>query len=181
MVNTKESLNIRLKHFREQKGLSQTQVADYLHLSRQAISQWESKRSYPDLDNIILLCELYEISVDELLGTNSKERNKKSVEVAEEKVVEKDENYSLQKSVFNKEPSVILETLCLAIILVLTSQFTVLGIIAIVMVIFWMKKKKRDYKIIYILCCICLLISLHNTYVLIEHFLNLGVSTIEPL
>lgn len=76
MGNTKESLNIRLKQYREKNGLSQAQVADYLHLSRQAISQWESKRSYPDLDNIILLCELYEISVDELLGTNSEEQKK---------------------------------------------------------------------------------------------------------
>lgn len=76
MGNTKESLNIRLKQYREKNGLSQAQVADYLHLSRQAISQWKSKRSYPDLDNIILLCELYEISVDELLGTNSEEQKK---------------------------------------------------------------------------------------------------------
>ena len=70
---TRESLHIRLKHFRNLKGLSQTEVAEKLGLSRQAISNWEANKSYPDLDNIVLLSKLYDVSVDELLGTDIRE------------------------------------------------------------------------------------------------------------
>ncbi|WP_422804601.1 helix-turn-helix transcriptional regulator [Tetragenococcus halophilus] len=43
-------LDKRLKVARKNAGLSQNEVAEKLHISRQAISQWENGRSYPDLD-----------------------------------------------------------------------------------------------------------------------------------
>ena len=57
----------KLLKLRKEKGLSQEEVADRLNVSRQTISKWETGQSTPDFDKIIPICELYEISSDELL------------------------------------------------------------------------------------------------------------------
>ncbi|GHP13224.1 hypothetical protein YK48G_06490 [Lentilactobacillus fungorum] len=60
-------LSQQLKKARLNKGLSQNEVATILHISRQSISKWENGRSYPDIDNLISLSQLYGISTDQLL------------------------------------------------------------------------------------------------------------------
>ena len=59
----------KLLKLRKEKGLSQEEVADRLNVSRQTISKWETGQSSPDFDKIIPICELYEISSDELKST----------------------------------------------------------------------------------------------------------------
>lgn len=164
---TRESLHIRLKHFRNLKGLSQTEVAEKLSLSRQAISNWEANKSYPDLDNIVLLSKLYEVSVNELLGTSMNE-NITEAQTSKTKILE-------------KSPQTVLEMICLAAILVLTCQFTVIGMLTSIIIAVWLKKTQRPYKVIYLLCIVCFCISTYNLYVLIEHTFKLGVSSIEPV
>ena len=66
------SLGERLLELRKSKHLSQEEVADKLNVSRQTISKWETDSSTPDFDKIIPICELFEISTDELL-TGKKE------------------------------------------------------------------------------------------------------------
>lgn len=61
-------LSERLVRLRKQKGLSQFDVAETLHVSRQAISKWESGNSVPSADNLKLLSNLYDVSVDFLLN-----------------------------------------------------------------------------------------------------------------
>lgn len=61
------SLGQRLYNLRKSKQLSQEEVDDKLNVSRQTISKWETDQSTPDFDKIVPLCELYEISTDELL------------------------------------------------------------------------------------------------------------------
>ena len=61
-------LSERLVHLRKQKGLSQFDVAETLHVSRQAISKWESGSSIPSTDNLRLLGNLYGVTVDFLLN-----------------------------------------------------------------------------------------------------------------
>lgn len=63
----------KLLKLRKEKGLSQEEVADILNVSRQTISKWETGQSTPDFDKILPLCELYEISSDELLTGKKKE------------------------------------------------------------------------------------------------------------
>jgi len=60
----------QLKANREKMGLSQTDVANKLNITRQSISKWENGKGYPDLDNLVLLSEVYEVSIDELLKEN---------------------------------------------------------------------------------------------------------------
>lgn len=68
------SLGERLVELRKEKHLSQEEVADRLNVTRQTVSKWELDQSTPDFDKIIPLCELYEISTDQLL-TGRKQEN----------------------------------------------------------------------------------------------------------
>ncbi|PHB17138.1 helix-turn-helix domain-containing protein [Bacillus pseudomycoides] len=61
------NLGSQLKKFRESKNFSQEDVARKVGVTRQAVYKWESNKSYPDIDNLILLSELYEVTIDELI------------------------------------------------------------------------------------------------------------------
>lgn len=56
-----------IKIMRSKNSLTQQQLANELHVSRAAIAKWESGRGLPDIDNLIALSELYNISLDELI------------------------------------------------------------------------------------------------------------------
>ncbi len=57
----------KLLLLRESKGLSVEELAEKLDVSRQAVSNWESKQSLPELSKIILMSELFEVSIDSLI------------------------------------------------------------------------------------------------------------------
>lgn len=61
----------RLYELRKQNNLSQEELANKLGISREAISRWERAESSPSTDNLIALSELYNISLDELVGKDS--------------------------------------------------------------------------------------------------------------
>ncbi|WP_448564886.1 helix-turn-helix domain-containing protein [Thalassotalea ganghwensis] len=52
---------------RKQLGWSQEELAEKINVSRQSVSKWESANSIPDLNKIIMLAELFEVSTDFLL------------------------------------------------------------------------------------------------------------------
>ncbi|MDE5946147.1 MAG: helix-turn-helix domain-containing protein [Oscillospiraceae bacterium] len=59
--------NNKLYHLRKQKGLSQEELASCLNVSRQTISKWEVGDSTPDMEKLIAISDLFEISLDELV------------------------------------------------------------------------------------------------------------------
>ncbi|MED0973502.1 helix-turn-helix transcriptional regulator [Bacillus paramycoides] len=68
------NLGSQLKKFRESKSFSQEDVARKVGVTRQAVYKWESNKSYPDIDNLILLSELYEVTIDELIKGSEDDR-----------------------------------------------------------------------------------------------------------
>ena len=62
----------KLKKARVQSGLTQENVAEKINVSRQAISNWENEKSYPDIISVIELSNLYSISLDDLLKGDEK-------------------------------------------------------------------------------------------------------------
>jgi Predicted transcriptional regulators len=59
--------NNKLYELRKQKGFSQEELANRLNVSRQTISKWEVGESTPDMENLVAISELFEISLDELV------------------------------------------------------------------------------------------------------------------
>ena len=68
------NLGERLFELRRNKNLTQDEVAEKLNVTRQTISKWETNQSTPDFDKILPLCELYEISPNELLKGKEQEQ-----------------------------------------------------------------------------------------------------------
>ena len=56
-----------LQVLRARRGLTQEQLAEALNVSRQSVSKWESGAAFPEMDTLLRLCELYEVSLDLLL------------------------------------------------------------------------------------------------------------------
>lgn len=61
----------KLTYLRKQKGLTQSDLAETLNVSRQAISRWEVGTAAPSTDNLKMLSNLYGVSVDYLLNDNA--------------------------------------------------------------------------------------------------------------
>ncbi len=70
------NLGNKLLNLRKKEGLSQEEVADRLGVSRQTISKWETDQSLPDFDKILPLCNLYNITANELLTGREHEEKK---------------------------------------------------------------------------------------------------------
>ena len=58
--------NLRL--LREEKGISQQKLADMLNISQQAIFKYEKTANEPDISTLIKLSEIFDVSVDYLIG-----------------------------------------------------------------------------------------------------------------
>ena len=72
----------RLVALRKENGYSQEVLAEKLGLSRQSISKWERAEASPDTDNLIALAQVYNMTLDELLG-NGESAPKKETKVKE--------------------------------------------------------------------------------------------------
>ena len=59
----------KLKSIRKQAGMSQEQLAEKLGVSRQAVTKWETDAGIPDIENIMAISALFDISIDELLSS----------------------------------------------------------------------------------------------------------------
>ena len=71
----------KIAKLRTAANISQEQLAEKVEVSRQSVSKWEMNQAMPQIDKVLLLCELFDISADELLrdkielrGIESKER-----------------------------------------------------------------------------------------------------------
>lgn len=155
MIKMNIGLDKRLKDAREAKGLSQNYVAEHLNITRQAISKWENGKSMPDLENLIILSTLYEISLDELLG----------------RTPSPEETHEPQSSSANTPSSPIQEALFLAVIASISCLFPIIGLVIPIGILVWMKKKKRVYKMIVVLCVICLLANIFSSYATLNQIL----------
>lgn len=62
------SFGDRLQEVRRNNGLTQEQFAEALQVSRQAVSRWESGRSYPEVDKILYICNRYGVSIGDMFA-----------------------------------------------------------------------------------------------------------------
>lgn len=56
--------------------MTQEQFVQKIFVSRNAVAKWESKRGYPDIQNLITISDVFEISLDDLMKNDKKLKNK---------------------------------------------------------------------------------------------------------
>lgn len=56
-----------LKFFRKKNGYTQEQIAEKVGVSRQAIAKWERGETLPDIENLIALADIYEVTIDSIV------------------------------------------------------------------------------------------------------------------
>lgn len=78
------NFNHNLYNLRKQKGLSQEELANCLNVSRQTISKWEVGDSTPDMENLVAISELFEISLDALVMGKKEPSHTEEASIASE-------------------------------------------------------------------------------------------------
>lgn len=110
----------KLLELRKQKGWSQEELGYKLDVSRQTISKWESGQSTPEMEKLVKLSEIFEISLDDLIkGIKIETKIDKSQSVEENK-----EDKNIQNTQINKVCKIIF-------IFALIAAFIFLGIVLI--------------------------------------------------
>ena len=71
----KETMGQIIRRLRKERNLTQEELAERLGVTYQAISKWENNMAVPDLDKLIKLSDIFEVSLDELVGREEFERN----------------------------------------------------------------------------------------------------------
>ena len=59
-----------LKTIRKEKNMSQEQLAEKVKVSRQSVSKWETGESYPEMNNILELCKIFNCNINDLIHTD---------------------------------------------------------------------------------------------------------------
>ena len=58
---------VQIRKHRTESGLSQKDLADKIYVTRQTVSNWENGKSYPDIQSLLLLSQLFGVTVDQLI------------------------------------------------------------------------------------------------------------------
>lgn len=115
----------RLYEMRKKKGLSQEELAEKIGVSRQAVSKWERAESSPDIENLILLSQLYCVSLDELLMNEPYTKENTS---DKESAIQTDQSNINYKKASNKQ-NVKRYLICFPIYLVLLLVYLFIGFV----------------------------------------------------
>ena len=60
----------KLKKLRTEHNITQEELAEKVHVSRVAVSKWETDRGYPNLDSLQLIARTFDVTVDDLLSSS---------------------------------------------------------------------------------------------------------------
>ena len=66
----------KLREIRKKENLTQEEFAEKIFVSRNAVAKWETNRGYPDIQNLITISDIFEISLDELIKEDKNVKNK---------------------------------------------------------------------------------------------------------
>lgn len=74
------SLGEKVQMLRKEKKMSQNDLAEKLDVSRQSVSKWETDTAKPELQKLILMAELFQVSLDELVSSEISEGNERVID-----------------------------------------------------------------------------------------------------
>ena len=61
------NLGSQIRQYRNELSMSQDELAEKVYVSRQSISNWENDKTYPDINSLVLLSEVFKVSLDQLV------------------------------------------------------------------------------------------------------------------
>lgn len=64
------SFRTNLQYLRAERHMTQEQLAMLLGVSRQSVTKWEAEKSYPEMDKLIKMCQIFECSLDDLVTSD---------------------------------------------------------------------------------------------------------------
>lgn len=99
-------LGNRIYELRKKKGMSQEALADKLNVTRQTISKWELSESTPDLEKLVAIHDLFQVSLDELVLEAQEDSNESTAYINQDNDnIDSKSNATdkLVAEVFNKE------------------------------------------------------------------------------
>lgn len=143
--------------------MSQNEVATILHVTRQSISKWGNGRGYPDLDNLVRLSDIYQLSIDDLIRENSELASKihaNNAEIKEKQVQLKKVNTEIHQ---NTDEGLILILLVLA-----SALIPPIGMMLPLYAIWRNTKYNSLHKTIIVISVVVMIVSLMGTYVIID-------------
>ncbi len=136
-------LSEKIIALRSRHQMSQGDLAEKLNVSRQSVSKWETGASIPDLDKLIAMSELFQVTMDELtkenveLGSKEKEATKEDQSAKKEAMVEPYKENVYEKQISNlwmkllERRIPIIKGLSLIILSIYFEIFCLLGVIVI--------------------------------------------------
>ena len=84
-------LGKHIRKYRTEANISQEELADRVFVSRQTISNWENNKSYPDIKSLVLMSEIFHVSLDQLIKGDL-EKMKQEIDAQEYTKFQKDSN-----------------------------------------------------------------------------------------
>ncbi|MBR0483987.1 MAG: helix-turn-helix transcriptional regulator [Oscillospiraceae bacterium] len=94
-------LGDQLKKLRKQKGITQKELADYLHISKSSVGMWEHGQRDPDTAMLLKIADFYGVTVDYLLGRETLSGTQEAV--LQETIRTLEELMERLKMTFNQE------------------------------------------------------------------------------
>lgn len=171
------SLGDQLRLNRQRIGLPQGEVATQLNITRQSISKWETGKGYPDLDNLVLLSEIYNVSIDELLKEDERNRNRNvdnsndTICIEDSKIESRTEPHKEMKRD---------DSLLLMILAIVSCAIPPLGIIIPLILYKKITTTGRFHKLLKFICICCCLLSIYNSFLLANSWIfHYGDSSVE--
>ena len=135
-------LGQRLKDLRSKNNITQEEFADRLYVSRQTVSSWENDKSYPDIHSLLMISEIFNISLDDLV--------KGDIEIMEEKINQSTvNNFKRDTNIFS-----VLSIICLLTAIPMSRLFGIIGdiiwLIVFAITMYYgikIEKTKKEYDI----------------------------------
>ncbi len=84
--------NEKLINLRKKAGLSQEELGYKLNVTRQTVSKWELGQTTPEMDKLIEISKIFNISVDELINESETKNDSNSNPIIEDQPIEKTNN-----------------------------------------------------------------------------------------
>lgn len=105
-----------LKKLRKSKKLSQEDLAEKMHVSRQSVSKWETGDAYPEMNNILELCKIFHCNINELVNDSIIDIESLDEEIKENVVKFKTEQQTKMKGL--SKAIAIISKICRILVLV---------------------------------------------------------------